>query len=157
MPYCRECGTEVSLYDAFCPSCRNDLDFTKPREEDEQEPEKVKNIIQESAEASFEESVGETEEESYSTKEEGVEETDKDEEPAPIGFIAKTIAILCIPIASAGVILEILSIYTLIIGEYTIAEFLMAVLIFGAVTIIPSAYLYYIYRRRKAIQMEEDK
>ena len=156
MAYCRECGTEVSIYDDFCASCGNDLDFDPPDPEEDDEPEleansePVEDLVEEdepdeelsAEEESFEEPVEYTAE----------EETESDDESKPIGILAKILAVICVPIVLAGLFLELASVYTLATGGYTTGEFIVAFIIFGIVTVLPSGYLYYIYKRKNALK-----
>lgn len=158
MPYCRECGSSVSLNDAFCNSCGNELDFTTPSNsevDDETKPLEDTSQIEEPVEESVDETeeVTEVSEEHIDTPE-GVAEPEQDESPSSLGLFSKILAVICVPIAAAGIILEILSVLSLATGGYTTGEFVIAFLIFGVVAVVPSAYLYHIYKRIKKIRRD---
>jgi hypothetical protein len=142
---------EVSLHDDFCSSCGNTLDYGS-----EEVPNPVENKIEES-EAADEveeipdepdtEGVEEISEQSTEDEDEGLIEVNR-QESGSLSSFSKVVGVICIPIAAAGFILEILSVLSFATGGYTTGEFVVASIIFGVVAFVPSAYLYYLYKRK---------
>lgn len=158
MPYCRACGVKVGSNTSYCPDCGEELNFgstetvgepqaetavgdtetvdTEPRPEPEPSPETEQEIESE-PEPTVEDD----------TEPATVETEPEDESLTGVSIWAKLGAVICIPIALAGLSLEVASVYTLSIGEYTSGEFITVSVIFGLVTFLPIAYLYWVYRR----------
>lgn len=154
MPYCRACGIEVSPNTSYCPDCGEELNFGSPKTVEEppaetsvKEIETVDTQPQPGPEAS-----PETEQEPEPTIEDNTEPAtveigSEEESSTGVSIWAKIGVVIAIPIALVGLFLEIASVYTLSIGEYTTGEFVIVSVIFGLVTFLPITYIYWVYRR----------
>lgn len=64
-------------------------------------------------------------------------------------LLAKIGAVISVPLALAGIILEIASVYTLNSGGYTLSNFIFVSFLFIPLAVLPIAYLVYFYTRIK--------
>ena len=153
MPYCRACGIEVGTNTTYCPDCGEELNFGT-----------IEAVVASSGGSSTVEETETIDPEPESTTEDDTESTTEDDtesptEPEPtveteseteekgVCIWAKIGVVISIPISLAGLFLEIASVYTLSIGEYTTGEFVVASVIFGLVTFLPLAFIYWVYKR----------
>lgn len=160
MPYCRACGIEVGPNTTYCPDCGEELNFgtteaavassggsstVEETETVEPEPEPTPEPEPESkptAETTIEDDT------EPPTEPEPTVETQPEEEISPgVSIWAKIGVVIAIPISLAGMFLEVASVYTLSIGEYTLGQFILMSIIFGLVAFLPIAYIYWVYRR----------
>ncbi|WP_229126346.1 hypothetical protein [Halapricum desulfuricans] len=158
MPYCRACGIEVGSNTSYCPDCGEELNFGSTETVAEPQAETTVGEVEtvDSEPQPEPDSSPETEQETESEPEPTIEddtepgtvETEpEDESSTGVSIWAKLGVVICIPIALTGLFLEVASVYTLSVGEYTSGEFIIASVIFGVVTFLPITYLYWVYRR----------
>jgi len=171
MAYCRACGIEVGSTTTFCPDCGEELNFgsteaveATPEPDEEEttveetgtvEPETEPDPIPESEPESEPESTAEQEPEPTieddtepPTEPEPTPEPEPEEESSPgVSIWAKIGVVIAIPISLVGLFLEVASVYTLSIGEYTLGQFVLMSIIFGLVAFLPVAYIYWVYKR----------
>lgn len=161
MPYCRACGIEVETNIKYCPNCGEELNFgsTEPVAESP-EPDKIETKVEETEPVNPEpdpditqetesepERLIEADTESSSKPEPPVEGEPDEESSSSVSIWAKIGVVIAFPISLAGMFLEVASVYTLVIGEYTLGQFILMSIIFGLVAFLPIAYIYWIYRR----------
>lgn len=132
MPYCRACGVEVDTNIIYCPECGEELNFKPPKPE---EPDLIELKTDPDPESEPE----------NKSKPDSEAKTDSDPGLSDLSIWAKIGAIICVPVALAGIFLEIASVYTLATGGYTLGEFGIVSAVFGLMAFIPLAYLYRIY------------
>lgn len=178
MAYCRDCGTEVDFNAAFCSSCGVELGYGEspdsnpsPEQHDDPEPptedsREERQITTENTDQPPEREHENTEKTAKTTTteipepesgrepEEPTTSSSTTDDPSPPGIFLKAIGVLCVPVAALGIILEVLVVLTAVAGGYTTIEFVLAAILFGMVAIVPSAFLYYLYRRMKAVRTE---
>ena len=166
MPYCRACGIEVGTNTAYCPDCGEELNFgtTETVVASSRGSSTVEET--ETIEPELEpDTTPDSEPEPESTAEQAPEPTVEDDtepptEPGPtvetepkkestlgVSIWAKIGVVIAIPISLAGLFLEVASVYTLSIGEYTFGQFVLVSVIFGLVAFLPIAYIYWVYHR----------
>ncbi|WP_224338274.1 hypothetical protein [Haloprofundus halobius] len=136
MPYCRVCGIEVGSTTTYCPDCGEELNFGSTEAvEATPEPDEEETTVEETGTVEPE------------TEPEPTIETEPESEEKGVSIWAKIGVVIAIPISLVGLFLEIASVYTLSIGEYTLGQFVLMSIIFGLVAFLPIAYIYWMYKR----------
>ena len=145
----RSVGTNT----AYCPDCGEELNFgttetvvassggsstVKETETIEPEPEPDTTPDSEPEPESTAEPTVEDDTEPPTEPEPTVETEPKEESSPGVSIWAKIGVVIAIPISLAGLFLEVASVYTLSIGEYTFGQFVLVSVIFGLVAFLRS-------------------
>ena len=153
MPFCRACGIEVSPNTSYCPDCGEELNFGSSELIEDSTQEETTVNETETVEPEPEVEIESTSEQKPEptvvddTESSTVEPESETEEKTGVSIWAKIGVVIAIPISLAGLYLEIASVYTIMIGEYTVGQFVLMSFVFGLVAFLPIAYIYWVYRR----------